>query len=46
MSMLKVMIVDDEILTRIGMRSIIPWEEYGLQVVGEAEDGEDRKSVV
>lgn len=40
MSMLKVMIVDDEILTRIGMRSIIPWEEYGLQVVGEAEDGE------
>ena len=39
MSMLKVMIVDDEILTRIGMRSIIPWEEYGLQVVGE-----DRKS--
>lgn len=38
--MLKLLIVDDEMLIRIGMRSIIPWEEQGIEIVGEAEDGE------
>lgn len=38
--MLKLLIVDDEMLIRIGMRSIISWEEQGIEIVGEAEDGE------
>jgi two-component system response regulator YesN len=37
--MLKVMIVDDEIIVRIGLQSCISWEEYGYEVVGTAEDG-------
>lgn len=37
--MLKLLIVDDELLARIGMRTIIPWEEQGIEIVGEAEDG-------
>lgn len=37
--MLKVLIVDDEEITREGLRSCIPWEELGMEVVAEAEDG-------
>ncbi|XOK58401.1 response regulator transcription factor [Paenibacillus elgii] len=37
--MLKVMIVDDEALVRIGIKSCIEWEKYGLEFVGQAEDG-------
>lgn len=36
---MKVLIVDDESLVRIGMKNIIPWEQYGYQVVGEAANG-------
>jgi two-component system response regulator YesN len=36
---MKILIVDDEALIRIGMRSIIPWETHGYHVVGEARDG-------
>lgn len=38
--MYKVMIVDDEILVRIGMKSMIDWEKAGFQIVGEAGNGE------
>ncbi|WP_274651180.1 response regulator transcription factor [Paenibacillus humicola] len=38
--MITVMIVDDEILVRIGVKSIIPWKQYEFEVVGEAENGE------
>lgn len=34
------MIADDEQRIRRGLKNIIPWEEYGMEVVGEAEDGE------
>lgn len=37
--MKKVMIVDDEVLVRIGIKSILEWEKYGYQVVAEAADG-------
>jgi two-component system response regulator YesN len=37
--MLNVVIVDDEPLVRITLKSIIPWEKYGLFVYGEAENG-------
>lgn len=38
--MLKVMIVDDEAIVRIGLKSMIDWESHGFQLVGEANDGQ------
>ncbi|MDA3846649.1 MAG: response regulator, partial [Vallitaleaceae bacterium] len=38
--MIKVMIVDDEYLIRIGLKSTIQWEEMGFEVVCDAENGE------
>ena len=37
--MLKVMIVDDEIIVRVGFQSCINWEAYGCQVVSTCESG-------
>lgn len=37
--MYKVMIVDDEMLARVGIKSLIPWEDNGFVVAGEAENG-------
>lgn len=37
--MFKVMIVDDEVLIRIGIKSSIEWESNGFQVIGEAQNG-------
>jgi two-component system response regulator YesN len=34
------MIVDDEILVRIGLRSTISWEEFGFTVIADAANGE------
>ena len=39
--MLKVLIVDDEILVRVGIKSTIEWEKYGCTVVAEAANGMD-----
>jgi two-component system response regulator YesN len=32
----KLLIVDDEPLARVGMRRIIPWNEKGFEIIGEA----------
>ncbi|MCY9693233.1 response regulator transcription factor [Paenibacillus alginolyticus] len=37
--MLKIIIVDDEALVRIGIKSCIEWEKYNFEFVGQAEDG-------
>lgn len=37
--MLNVLIVDDEMLVRMGMISMIPWEEHGFRVIGDVGDG-------
>ena len=37
--MIKVLIIDDEPLVRMGMNSIIAWEEHGHKIVGEAGNG-------
>lgn len=37
--MLKVMLVEDEILVRIGIKSIMNWEEHGYTIIGEASNG-------
>lgn len=39
--MYKVLIVDDELLMRVGIRSMIDWEQHGFQVVGEAGNGRE-----
>ncbi|MGE5582224.1 MAG: response regulator, partial [Bacillota bacterium] len=38
--MTKIMIVDDEILVRLGLRSTISWDEHGFFVVADAANGE------
>lgn len=38
--MYKVLIVDDEVLVRIGLRSMIDWNKAGFQIEGEAGNGE------
>ncbi len=44
--MYKVVIIDDEPWTRNVIRSLGPWEKLGLEVVGEASDGETGWSLV
>lgn len=38
--MYKVLIVDDEVLVRVGLKSAIDWESLGFTVVAEASNGE------
>ncbi|MDF2653127.1 MAG: response regulator, partial [Paenibacillus sp.] len=38
---MRVLIVDDEILVRVGLKTIIPWDKYGFELVGEASDGQE-----
>lgn len=38
--MWKVIIADDEPKIRRGLRNTLNWDEYGIEIVGEAEDGE------
>jgi two-component system, response regulator YesN len=39
--MYNVLIVDDEPIIREGMKTLIPWEEYGFQVIETARDGKE-----
>ncbi|MGO0060452.1 response regulator [Brevibacillus fluminis] len=36
----KVLIVDDERIVRKGLRALVPWEEYGMEIVAEAPNGQ------
>jgi two-component system response regulator YesN len=38
---MKLLIVDDEPLARVGMRTIIPWHEKGFEILGEAANVND-----
>lgn len=38
--MYKIMIVDDEMLVRIGVKSLIDWQEMGFEIVAEAGNGQ------
>lgn len=38
---MRILIVDDEPLVRIGIKSAIDWEAQGVDIVGEAADGEE-----
>lgn len=38
--MIKIFLVEDEIIIREAIHKMIPWEEYGFTFAGEAKDGE------
>lgn len=38
--MIKVLVVDDDKLVRKGLISMMPWQDFDMQVVGEANNGE------
>lgn len=38
--MIRVLIVDDEKIVRKGIATFMPWQDYGMVVVGEANNGE------
>ncbi len=40
MKVYKVLIVDDEVLVRVGLKSTIDWNSIGFTVIGEAPNGE------
>ncbi len=44
--MIKVLIVDDELIVRIGLKSILEWEKYGYKVIGEAADGGEAMELI
>ena len=37
----RVLIVDDEMLVRVGLKTSIRWEENGYQIIGEARNGKE-----
>ena len=39
--MIRVLLIEDEDLIREGLRLTTPWQEWGMEVVGEAVDGEN-----
>ncbi|GAB7054529.1 hypothetical protein JCM16163A_12750 [Paenibacillus sp. YK5] len=43
---MRVLIVDDEPLVRIGLKSAIRWEAGGMEIVGEAADGEEAMKLI
>ncbi len=40
-SHMKILIVDDELLVRIGVKSSIDWAKHGMEIVGEASNGQE-----
>ncbi|MNB95587.1 putative response regulatory protein [compost metagenome] len=42
----KVLIVDDEVLARVGIKSFVQWNEAGFEVVGEAENGKKALAMI
>ena len=42
--MYHVLVVDDELLIRQGLRYFIDWEKHGFQIIGEASNGEEALS--
>jgi YesN/AraC family two-component response regulator len=38
---MNVLIVDDEPIIRLGLKTLVNWEQFGFQHIGEAEDGKE-----
>lgn len=39
--MLKILIIDDDALTRKGIRMLMPWEKHLMEIVGESSNGKE-----
>ncbi|WP_168120537.1 response regulator [Paenibacillus sp. HB172176] len=46
MAMIRVLLVDDEPLILRGLRKLLDWREFGMEIVGEAYDAEEMWSVM
>ncbi|MCU6791323.1 response regulator [Paenibacillus sp. WQ 127069] len=44
--MTKLLLVEDEFLVRLGLKTFIPWEEFGFELIGEAVDGLDALTIL
>ena len=38
--MLKILIIDDDMLTRKGIQMLMPWEKHEMKIVGESSNGQ------
>ena len=38
--MISVLLVDDEVLVKVGLKSLVNWEDHGYSIVAEGENGE------
>ncbi len=43
---MNVLLVDDELIIRKGMRTFIPWENLGCILAGEASDGMEALKII
>jgi two-component system response regulator YesN len=43
---MKILIVDDDFLVRVALKTLIIWEDYGYHIVGEASDGRQALEMV
>lgn len=44
--MIKLLIADDEPLVCVGVQSMLPWAEYGIEIVGTARNGQQAADMV
>ncbi len=44
--MFKIVVVDDELWFRLGIKGTIQWSKYDIEIVGEAGDGEEALEVI
>ena len=44
--MLKTFLVEDEVVIREMIKKMIPWEQYGFELAGEASDGDVKAACV
>ena len=44
--MIKVLIAEDEILARVGIRQIIDWNAMGLTLLDDAKDGQEALQMI
>lgn len=45
-SLYKLLLVDDEAFVRSGLRECIDWQQYGIEIIGEAEDGVEALNLI
>ncbi len=44
--MIKTMIVDDDMLVRMGLKTVLPWNKYNMDIVGDAGNGEKALTIL